>query len=152
MKTLNVQILLRNYQKKDFERIIELDKEAQINQKLQEIVLLTDSNITKVSPDKGGLLIVVEIEKEVIGMGAMKRKGMRTCELEYVRVTPKYQGCGIGTAIIQKIENQAKKLHYHKIRCLTYQARKFYEKLGYTYIGEKEYSDGCCDSVIEKII
>ena len=150
IKKLNVQVILRKYQKKDFKRIVELDKEAQINQKQSKIELLTDAKITKVSPKNGGLFIVVEVDKEVVGMGAMKRIDTKTCELEYVRVTPRYQGMGIGTIIIQKIEVHAAKLHYSRIKCLTCQARKFYEKLGYSYIGEKEYSDGPCDSIMEK--
>jgi len=52
MEKIIPQIKIRKYKEGDFKRAVELDKEAQINQKLKKIYPLTRSDIIRMSPAK----------------------------------------------------------------------------------------------------
>jgi len=152
MEKIIPQIKIRKYKEGDFKRAVELDKEAQINQKLKKIYPLTRSDIIRMSPAKWWEFVVVEYQKIIIGIGGIRRTSNSIGELKHIRITPAFKNKGIGSILITYIEKKAKQLHYTKIKCATYQARKFYEKIWYTFVRDKIYSDGLSDSIMEKNI
>jgi ribosomal protein S18 acetylase RimI-like enzyme len=66
--------------------------------------------------------------------------GYKHCELYWVAVSKKYQGKGIGTALVRYIEKYAKENKFRKIFLYTNKkmkkTRRFYEKLNYKKINE----------------
>ena len=95
----------------------------------------------EISADKNNFLAVIEFEAEVIGtchltiMPSLPLQGSKRMNIEAVRVSDKFSNRGIGSWMIQKAIEFAKK-HEVKIIQLTsnktrIRAHKFYEKLGF---------------------
>jgi len=79
---------------------------------------------------------VYEEEGKIVGVSALQvKREERTGIIYRVYVLPAYQRRGIGTSLIRKIEEEAKRIGLRKLMVLTdekaYWALKFYKKLGY---------------------
>lgn len=95
----------------------------------------------EISADKNNFLAVVEFENRLIGtchltiMPSLPLQGSKRMNIESVRVVDEFSNCGIGSWMMQKAIEFAKK-HEVKIVQLTsnksrIRAHKFYEKLGF---------------------
>ncbi len=95
-----------------------------------------------------GDFLVALVDGKVVGMGAFRPIDSCTVEIKRMRVHPAYQRQGIGTAILQHLEDRAKRGGYRKfILDTTVQqlaAQKFYEKFGYQQSRRAEISGYEC--------
>lgn len=95
-----------------------------------------------------GDFLVALVDGKVVGMGAFRPIDSCTVEIKRMRVHPAYQRQGIGTAILQHLEDRAKRGGYRTfILDTTVQqiaAQKFYEKFGYQQRGRAEISGYEC--------
>ena len=98
-------------------------------------------NIPAVYSKAGGAFFVAEFEGEVVGMGTLKRVSDNTAEVKRMRVSPEHQGQGLGTRLLELVENKAKELGYKELILDTSDRQKaaihIYKKHGY-----KEYKRG----------
>jgi len=80
------------------------------------------------------------IENATIGVAALRLEDGRMGQLRWVYVLPEHQRKGVGTSLIQYIENEALKGRLKKLIVLTndsaYWAKNFYSKLGYKMISK----------------
>ena len=83
--------------------------------------------------------IVAVCEGKVIGMGALDGNNVKR-----MYVLPKYRGLGVGRSIHERLEAEAERTGVTRVYLMSYaNAVKFYEALGYTKTGEKNwYLDG----------
>jgi len=88
--------------------------------------------------EKDEVLIGAFEEEKMLGCCMLVREDDNNCRLRQMAVLNNLQGKGIGRALMHFAENIARDLGYRKI---IMHARKtavgFYEKLGYTVIGEE---------------
>jgi N-acetylglutamate synthase-like GNAT family acetyltransferase len=88
--------------------------------------------------EKEEVLIGAFEEEKMLGCCMLVREDDRSCRLRQMAVLNNLQGKGIGRALMHFAENIARDLGYKKI---IMHARKtalgFYEKLGYTAVGEE---------------
>jgi N-acetylglutamate synthase-like GNAT family acetyltransferase len=96
-----------------------------------------------------------KVEENAVGVAALKVVGDDVGQIRWVYILPEYQRKGVGTSIMEYIENEAKKMRLKKlivpdVHEKAYWARNFYTKLGYTLVGRTPRPWG--DNVIyEKI-
>ena len=87
---------------------------------------------------KNGDFIVGEYKGRVVAMGAFKKITNKLAELKRMRVHPDFQRKGFGQAIIENLEERARKTGYRRIILDTsernFKAEKFYLKNGYKEI------------------
>jgi GNAT superfamily N-acetyltransferase len=90
-----------------------------------------------------GDFIVGTVNKQIVCMGALRKKSETTAEIKRMRVHPDFQRKGFGQLILDKLEEKARQLGYREL-CLdttTKQiaAQKLYEKNGYYQTGNTSY-------------
>ena len=96
-----------------------------------------------------GYFIVAELNKEIVGFTRYYDDNRYSpdysvdCELMALYVKPELKYQGIGTKMFNYVVNDFKRMNKKRmiIWCLkdNYPSRKFYEKLGGTLIGEKDF-------------
>lgn len=69
--------------------------------------------------EKGGCIITIEIDNEVVGCCALVKTGTRCFELAKMAVAPDYQGRGLGHDLMRAALAQAHALGAQKIELLT---------------------------------
>jgi predicted GNAT family N-acyltransferase len=88
--------------------------------------------------EKSEILIGAFEEEKMLGCCMLVREDAKNCRLRQMAVMNNLQGKGIGRALMHFAENIARDMGYKKI---IMHARKtatgFYEKLGYTVIGDE---------------
>ena len=88
--------------------------------------------------EKNEVLIGAFEEEKMLGCCMLVREDAKSCRLRQMAVLNNLQGKGIGRALMNFAENIARDLGYKKI---IMHARKtavgFYEKLGYSVIGDE---------------
>ena len=88
--------------------------------------------------EKDEILIGAFEEEKMLGCCMLVKEGAQNCRLRQMAVLNNLQGKGIGRALMNFAENIARDMGYRKI---IMHARKtavgFYEKLGYTAIGDE---------------
>jgi GNAT superfamily N-acetyltransferase len=94
------------------------------------------SNLEETYTDQaGGVMLVGEVDRKIVAMGAIRRIDTVTCELLRMRVYPEYQRRGYATAILQALEREARRLGYTRIELLTGEAQHpavdIYSRNGY---------------------
>jgi len=98
-------------------------------------------NINKSYIDNGGDFIIVTLEEKIIGMGALIKINNTTAEVKRMRVKPNFQGKHVGSLILDKLIERAKKFGYKKIILDTsvkqIPAQNLYQSRGF-----KEYKRG----------
>jgi len=81
-----------------------------------------------------------KIGNVTVGTAALRVEEGGMGQIRWVYVLPEYQRKGVGTSLIEYIENEAVKGRLKKLRILTsdsaYWAKNFYSKLGYKMIGK----------------
>lgn len=80
------------------------------------------------------------VKDYIIGVAALKVKRNEVGRILWVYVLPEHQRKGVGTSLVNHVENKAVRMKLKKLRVLTnenaYWARKFYKKAGYKMVGE----------------
>lgn len=66
-----------------------------------------------------GCALVGEVSGAVVAMGSLRQVDKQTCEILRMRVSPDYQGNGYGTAMLARLELEARKLGYSKMTLIT---------------------------------
>ncbi len=88
------------------------------------------------SPAPGGVLLVGEVDGAIVAMGAMRRLDDATCEVLRMRVYSDHQGHGYGSAILVRLEDEARLLGYRRTTLITgeeqHPAVDLYARHGYT--------------------
>jgi N-acetylglutamate synthase-like GNAT family acetyltransferase len=95
-------------------------------------------NTDDLEKEKDEILIGAFEDEKMLGCCMLVREEAKTCRLRQMAVLNNLQGKGIGRALMNFAENIARDLGYRK---LIMHARKtatgFYEKLGYSVIGDE---------------
>ena len=85
-----------------------------------------------------GAFVIAYVEDEAVGCGAVRRLDEETAELKRMYVVPSLRGHGIGRAIVEALEREARALGASKVVLETgtrlAQAIKLYERMGYVPI------------------
>lgn len=79
-------------------------------------------------------------EKDILLGGIIGKSQWGTLEVKKLAVNTDYRHHGIGTQLMNLAEEEAKRRNckYVSLSTFSYQAPKFYEKLGFTKIGTEE--------------
>jgi len=91
----------------------------------------------------GDYCFIAEENRQIIGfsMGIVPQSFQGTFFLWEMGVAPHYQGQGIGGKLVREIENELRKLGFHRIELTIDPAnlpsRKLFKKMGYQNISEK---------------
>lgn len=79
--------------------------------------------------------VVAEEEAEVVGCGALHVMWRDLGEVRTVAVAESHRGRGVGTAVVNALENNARQLGLSRLFCLTFET-EFFGSRGYDAIGE----------------
>jgi len=83
---------------------------------------------------------IYKVENATVGVAALRLEDGGTGQLRWVYVLPEHQRKGVGTSLIEYIENEAVKRRLKKLTVLTNDnadwAKDFYSKLGYKTISK----------------
>ena len=132
------------------------------NQEFKELVKLLNSDLAQRDGENHPLsqfntieniksVVVVIVNQEAIGCGAMTEYNMETMEIKRMYVSCEHRGKGIGTIILSELENWAKELR--SSRCLLFtgsnqpEANRLYESSGYRQIPTYGKLKGIADSI-----
>lgn len=88
----------------------------------------------------GGCFLVAEDERgEIVAMGALRIRDAAAGEIKRMRVSPRCRRCGLGTAILERLEAHARRLGLQRLALDTTTrqvgAQRLYEKHGYRVTG-----------------
>lgn len=154
MLRLNTTMHIREYQPGDAAAVWELHVEA-----LSAVGAMYPGpwdddfkRIAEVYSDPGGTFLVGELDGSIVAMGALRRIDSATGEIKRMRVRPSVQRHGLGSLILQALEQHASQrgLWHLELDTTTGQraARSFYEKHGYNAVGLRRAAHA--DQVIYK--
>ncbi|ATY89745.1 GNAT family N-acetyltransferase [Pectobacterium atrosepticum] len=89
------------------------------------------------SVDISPLFLNFKDDENNIIAGLISRTWWGALEVQYLWVSEAYRKSGLGRKLMQKAENEALKRGYHQayVDTFGFQAKGFYEKLGYTEYG-----------------
>jgi len=95
-------------------------------------------------PDPIPVNVVVRNEQAEICGGVVARVAFDTVYIDLVWIDEPLRGGGHGRAMIEQVEEKARALgaRIAWLYTLSWQARPFYEKLGYRVFGEMPFADG----------
>lgn len=130
--------------KKVLDQLAEIDFESGHEMGMARGITLQDCKAELTGRFAGGNELFFGYMDEGILKGYATMKpffpGYRHCELYWLSVSKKYQCKGIGTALMEHIEDYARKQRFRKICIYTNklmkETRRFYEKRGYVFINE----------------
>ncbi len=74
---------------------------------------------------------------EIIGFAALHIYSPEIAEVRSLIIKEEYRGKGVGKALVEKLEEEAKRLSLSKILTLTYR-KEFFEKCGFVEIPKEE--------------
>lgn len=121
---------------KDFQymcRLLDEDLDRRVGKAVQREKYAQYNTVEKISE-----ALVYYIEDKPVACGAIRKYDDLSVELKRVFVMPEYQGKGIGTELVLKLENWAKELGYLNMILETgmilKEACALYQKLGYEAI------------------
>jgi len=95
------------------------------------------------------------IGKDTVGVAALKMLNDEVGQIRWVYILPEHQRKGVGTSLVNHVENEAVKMRLKKLRVLTndnaYWAKTFYSKLGYKMVDKipRPWGD---DAIYEKTL
>ena len=86
--------------------------------------------------ENGGVFLVLTIDDELIGMGAIRRLEDKVCELRRLWLLLEYHGKGLGYRLLMELFKYARELGYERIRLETApkylsRATAFYRRVGF---------------------
>jgi amino-acid N-acetyltransferase len=102
--------------------------------------------------------VIAEAGGKMIGCGSLSRLGKDLVEIRSLGMTEGYKGMGIGSLIVNKLIEEARKLGVPTVMALTYEV-KFFERNGFEVVPkeifpEKVWRDcinckkqHCCDEI-----
>lgn len=133
-----MSLLIRQYNRTDQDKVMKLHIEGlhQFNASIGDPSQDKDMiDIEEHYISSGGDFIVVELDCEVVGMGALRNKGNSIGEIKRIRVDRAHQRKGIGQIILGALESSARSKGYNKLVLDTTSnqvpAQKLFEKNGY---------------------
>jgi len=89
---------------------------------------------------------VYEGKEAIIGTVALERSSSKTGTVYRLYVLPQFQRLGVASALMQRVEQKAKKLGLKRLRLRVFGrahwAISFYQKIGYSVVGEVDYHWG----------
>jgi putative acetyltransferase len=99
----------------------------------------THFSLTGAQVESGdGAFVVAYLDEQAVGCGAVRRIDQATAELKRMYVAPSARGRGVGRAIVEELERQARALGVTKVVLETgtrlAPAIKLYQGMGYTPI------------------
>ncbi|RRJ66741.1 N-acetyltransferase [Paenibacillus oralis] len=102
--------------------------------------------------------VVAEVDGRVVGCGSLCKLGEELVEIRSLGIAEGYKGRGLGSMLVEKLVEQARKLAIPKVMALTYEV-SFFVKNGFTVVNkeifpEKVWTDcvncakqHCCDEI-----
>lgn len=85
-----------------------------------------------------GTFVIAYLDERAVGCGAVRRMDEATAELKRMYVHPSVRGCGVGRAIVEALESEARQLRVARIVLETgtrlARAIGLYESMGYQRI------------------
>lgn len=134
---------VRPYQSADREAVIRLDELA-----LSDLAVpglprnFDDLKEIETRYLQNGAFVVAEVDKLIVGMGAIRYIDQDTARINRMRVDPSHRRKGIARTILNWLELQAKEAGKSRILlntlALQEKAQQLYESNGYLKIGEGE--------------
>ncbi|MFH1382001.1 MAG: GNAT family N-acetyltransferase [Chloroflexota bacterium] len=103
-----------------------------------------DSDLGRIIADyieNRGDFIVATCDELIVGSGGLRRVNNETAEIKRMRVTPQYQGQGIGELILDYLMKKAQALGYQRLILDTTARQRIAQQL-YKSRGFKEYDRG----------
>jgi GNAT superfamily N-acetyltransferase len=89
--------------------------------------------------NRGGEFVVGESQGQIVAMGGLKRTAENRAETIRMRVHPKFQRQGLGSALLRHLEQRAAELGYRILHLDTLvvqeAAQQFYLRHGYRCVG-----------------
>jgi amino-acid N-acetyltransferase len=76
---------------------------------------------------------VAELNGVIVGVCALEIVWADLAEVRSLAVDPSMQGCGIGSALVRAVEEEARRLEIRRIFSLTYEQR-FFQRAGFTVV------------------
>lgn len=96
---------------------------------------------------------VFESEEGIVGTAALEKSDSKTGTVYRLYVLPEFQRRGVASALMQRVEREAKRLGLKRLRMRVYVkahwAISFYQKIGYSRVDEIDYRWGR-DHVLQK--
>ena len=118
-------------------KIIEFNEEEN-SKNLNRILLGHLAERTHLKTRNESSISLAAFEEDNYIGGITAQKVFETCFVDLLAVEKKYQELGVGRKLILELENEVKRHGCKKIFLTTqdYQARRFYEKMGYSVVLE----------------
>ena len=95
--------------------------------------------IDEVYQNNGGCFLVGIVEGRIVAIGALKRTDAECAEIKRMRVHPNFQRRGFGSAVLERLEAEARQLGYGTLHLDTTTrqtaAQRLYTKYGYYETG-----------------
>src|SRR5262245_10716394 len=135
------ELALRRYERRDFDRVVELhllgirQVGANPGRGAWDSDLATHEALVATYLDTRGDFVVGERDGTIVAIGGIRPFDDTRAEMKRVRVDPDHQRRGFGEAIVGRLEHCARELGYAAMHLdtttLQQPAIKMYEKLGY---------------------
>lgn len=102
--------------------------------------------------------VVAEVHGEVVGCGSLCKLGEDLVEVRSLGISEGYKGMGIGSLLLDRLVEEARRQRIPKVMALTYEV-SFFEKNGFVIVDkeifpEKVWTDcihcskqDCCDEI-----
>ena len=86
--------------------------------------------------DNGGVFLVITIDNQIVGMGAIRRLEEQVCELRRLWLLIEHHGKGLGYRLMMELMRYAREIGYEKMRLETApkyltRATAFYRRVGF---------------------
>lgn len=137
-------INIRRYRSSDFDAVWALHEKVlkEAGAWLEDESLNEDLKDIESNYLKDGEFLVVEIDDEIIGMGALRKVDPKTAEIKRMRIRQDHQREGLGQKVYDLLEKKANDLGYKKLILDTAHnldaAVNFYRKNGFKEVGQKK--------------
>jgi ribosomal protein S18 acetylase RimI-like enzyme len=106
---------------------------------VQEYVETNLDRFTSIRPPNG-IIYIIETDKNVVGMGALRELGDGVGEIKRMYIRPKYRGRGLGKRLLGKLMEKAREFGYMVLRLDTADfmtvAQSIYRSVGFKEIDE----------------
>lgn len=83
--------------------------------------------------------LVIEDEEKIVGVGGLHILWEDLSEIRSLAVSDQHSGQGLGSRLVEELENRAKFLGIPRVITLTYQ-KEFFEKSGYKVVNKETLS------------
>jgi len=126
-----------------YQKLHDIDLESVNGKSNEEYVHDFLRDFTKIQPPSG-LILVIEKQEKIIGMGAIVRLDEGIGEIKRMYIQPKYRGQKLGRVMLGKLIEEGRMRGFSKLRLETADffeaARHLYHSVG--FIDIEEYSGG----------